>query len=287
VTDADAFLSAIRAEPACDVRRLAFADWLDENATAEKHRATAEFLRLSCVPRRRAALPVAAGRWLCREWRRLVPALAGYAELHRVQPPWPELGEWLTVRRSGRWLRFRRHTRSVTLSGLAVDEGDTFAEVEFVRGFVGAVVCRDWRFADVVLPLLVQDQPFVAPELTAWCQEVPQYEPVRDPSGYRRVRARDGTDAVCATVYRSRVGPCFEHLAAARALPTESPYRAERAVEYHPGARNDAAARAKADVARALLARARLVLAGRATAGVDARAAREASEPVLESIGGG
>jgi uncharacterized protein (TIGR02996 family) len=287
VTDADSFLAAIRAEPACDVRRLAFADWLDENATAEKHRATAEFLRLSCVPRRRAALPVAAGRWLCREWRRLVPALAGYAELHRVVPPWPELGEWLTVRRSGRWLRFRRYRRCAgSVRGGAV-EYTTGAAVEFSRGFAGRVVCRDWRFADVVLPLLLADQPFVAPELTWWCVENVRYETVEGFPARRPLRARDGTDAIWATVYRARVGPCWEHLAAARALPPGSPYRGGGAVEYHPGAGNDAAARAKADVARALLARARLILAGQVTAGVDARGVAEAPAPVLEAPGGG
>jgi uncharacterized protein (TIGR02996 family) len=90
VTDADAFLAAIRADPADDVRRLAFADWLDENAARDRHAATAEFVRLTCVRQARAYLPAAAGRWLsaarsgARGLRRVAPARAEVAGVGRV-----------------------------------------------------------------------------------------------------------------------------------------------------------------------------------------------------------
>jgi len=44
-TDEAAFLAGIRAEPKDDLRRLVYADWLDEQAD-EDHRAKAEYLRL-------------------------------------------------------------------------------------------------------------------------------------------------------------------------------------------------------------------------------------------------
>lgn len=265
MTDAERFLSAIRAEPADDVRRLAFADWLDENAACEPHTATAEFVRLTCVPRRCGAIPAAAGRWLSRHWRRLCPALAGYAELHATVSEWPDPCTYVVIRRCGRWLRVVRHQRVLSHDGRAVGVEIDRADIEFARGFVGRVVCRDWRFADVVVPLLVADQPLAAPELTTFCRPF---------IGQARV-------------FRSRVGPAFDHLVAMSAMSFLTNWRRQNEVVYMPGERNDALARAKADVAQALLARARLVLAGKATAGVDPRPLFGASEPVVEALGGG
>jgi uncharacterized protein (TIGR02996 family) len=45
MTDEAAFLAGIRAEPKDDLRRLVYADWLDEQGSDE-HRAKAEYLRL-------------------------------------------------------------------------------------------------------------------------------------------------------------------------------------------------------------------------------------------------
>jgi hypothetical protein len=190
--------------------------------------------------------------------------------LHQPAPKWPELGAWLVTRRSGRWLQLSRYARYATASGLAVDERTDRADVEFARGFVGRVVCRDWRFADVVVPLLLDDQPLLAPELTTFCMYFP-------PGGAEQQ----------ARVFRSRIGPCFDHLVATSAIPFNADWQRHREVVYMPGPRNDAAARARADVARALLVRARLVLSGKAQAGVDPRAAVEASEPLVEALGGG
>ena len=44
MSERDAFLAAIIAEPADDVRRLAFADWLQENGEEDR----AEFIRVQC-----------------------------------------------------------------------------------------------------------------------------------------------------------------------------------------------------------------------------------------------
>ena len=48
MSDRDAFLRAIAADPADDTVRLAFADWLDEQGEADR----AEFIRLQIVSER-------------------------------------------------------------------------------------------------------------------------------------------------------------------------------------------------------------------------------------------
>jgi uncharacterized protein (TIGR02996 family) len=50
MTNADAFLAAIREEPEDDTHRLVFADWLDEHGDADR----AEFIRLQCALARTA-----------------------------------------------------------------------------------------------------------------------------------------------------------------------------------------------------------------------------------------
>ncbi|MBY0456405.1 MAG: TIGR02996 domain-containing protein, partial [Gemmataceae bacterium] len=47
LSDRDALLAAIRANPDEDTPRLAFADWLDEHGD-EADRARAEFIRVQC-----------------------------------------------------------------------------------------------------------------------------------------------------------------------------------------------------------------------------------------------
>src|SRR6266545_1555955 len=48
MTDGYALLRAIEANPEEDTPRLAYADWLDENAASESDRARAEFIRVQC-----------------------------------------------------------------------------------------------------------------------------------------------------------------------------------------------------------------------------------------------
>jgi uncharacterized protein (TIGR02996 family) len=48
MSDRAAFLDAIRAEPAEDTPRLAFADWLDENGSGERDARHAAVIRYQC-----------------------------------------------------------------------------------------------------------------------------------------------------------------------------------------------------------------------------------------------
>lgn len=71
----DSFLAAIRANPADDVARLVYADWLDDRAAGDLDRATAEFIRSSCAKPGSICMPRAAYQWLELNWQRLVPRM--------------------------------------------------------------------------------------------------------------------------------------------------------------------------------------------------------------------
>jgi uncharacterized protein (TIGR02996 family) len=129
MNDESAFLEAIRANPADDLPRLIFADWLDDHARTDLGVATAEFIRLTCGRARKDGkpyqmLPTGAGKWLKENWRRLVPTLTenwtdGDVENHehwenqtalRVRVPYP-LPNWertIVVYRPIVWLYFAR-----------------------------------------------------------------------------------------------------------------------------------------------------------------------------------
>jgi uncharacterized protein (TIGR02996 family) len=160
VTDRDSFLAAIRADPADDVVRLAFADWLDEHGESDRDAATVEFIRLSCDLSGKGRMPKPAYRWIETNWRRLIPRAVGAARpipiLHGVTRPItaPPIN---TEYRMGRVVACRvglsdgRKVRRYSMS------------FEFHRGFL-----LGWRrfslVADRILaPLLLSDQPLFAP----------------------------------------------------------------------------------------------------------------------------
>ena len=92
MTDRDAFLRAIRRDPASDVARLVFADWLEEQGDPSPvDLAAAAYIRLSCgVP---AVGPGSrrANRtrwdWLRANWRRLVPTLTAEWDRFPAEEP--------------------------------------------------------------------------------------------------------------------------------------------------------------------------------------------------------
>jgi len=239
MSEHDAFLAAIRAAPEDDTARLAFADWLDEQEDApDQWRACAEFVRLSCRGGR--ALPVKAGKWLwerdpdsvtpkAANWKRLVPELAAWIERER------EAHHLWAVDRRGRWLRVFGWPAHWT-------EPQT-CEIEFFRGFVGRAVFDAWQFADLVLPLLVADQPFVAPELRGFARLTNEY-------GDRLIN-------------RDTIGPAIDFITSDDFGSREDGAR----LTLWRG--HDAEARARKAVAAALLERARLIRAGVLAAGVD------------------
>ena len=77
MNDRKSFLAAIFDAPNDDMPRLAFADWLDENAESDRDRATAEFIRVSCLGRKHASalMPKVAYEWIAEHWQRLVPTV--------------------------------------------------------------------------------------------------------------------------------------------------------------------------------------------------------------------
>jgi len=250
MSERDAFLAAIAAAPEDDTARLAFADWLDEQEDAPgQWRATAEFIRLSCKGGR--ALPVPAGQWLSpriAKWRAINDASRG--NWRRLCP---ELVEWFTrVRhtplgsvkayRAGRWVTLVSWLVRSNLSGQC--------KIEFYRGFVGRVVFDAWQFADVVLPLLVADQPFVAPELRGFARLTNEY-------GDRLIN-------------RDTIGPAVDFITSDDFGSREDGAR----LTLWRG--HDAETRARKAVSEALLKRARLIRAGVLAAGVDVVANAEA-----------
>ncbi|MBP3953684.1 TIGR02996 domain-containing protein [Gemmata sp. G18] len=101
MNERSAFLTAIREQPGDDTPRLVFADWLDENAETDRDRATAEFIRVSCLGRNTASgfMPRQAYQWLgaepehahapgARNWMRLVPTVLA-RHVDRVVRPGP------------------------------------------------------------------------------------------------------------------------------------------------------------------------------------------------------
>jgi len=86
MTDEAGFLAAIAAEPTDDLRRLAYADWLDEHGEPAK----AEFLRLEHLLRTSAARYAALvdqldADWLIRTGICVRLILTGYAAARKIE----------------------------------------------------------------------------------------------------------------------------------------------------------------------------------------------------------
>ena len=117
-----ALLRAILAVPEDDTRRLAFADWLDENGTTDHDAARAEFIRLGCKMKdgKKPIQKVESG-WLRENWKRLFPSFAAAAG-DGVEEKWQ--GRYLTLHVLSMHSRLR---------------AEMFVNIEFSRGFAARV----------------------------------------------------------------------------------------------------------------------------------------------------
>lgn len=175
--DQDGFIAAIKAEPADDTRRLAYADWLDENAQHDRDLATAEFIRMSCkdvnTGKVRKSLDRQVGIWLCGRvyngpmngegslnMGRLIPTLAQWVDQQNRDYIEKRGKPGIEYKREGRWLKLKP-TRSASLSSSNIAGSNV--SLEFWRGFVRQVVVHCDQCADVALPLIIPDQPLCEP----------------------------------------------------------------------------------------------------------------------------
>jgi uncharacterized protein (TIGR02996 family) len=116
VDERRALLRAILAEPDDDVRRLAFADWLDDNGTTDHDAARAEFIRLGCgMKNGRPPIQKFEREWLRANWQRLFPSVVAAAKQFGINERWKGryleasvLGEQGTNRGSWVVFEFRR-----------------------------------------------------------------------------------------------------------------------------------------------------------------------------------
>ncbi len=156
MSDRDALLAAIWAQPDDDLARHVYAEWLDEYATTDRDRATAEFVRLSCPFRTRVVtrMPDAAYKWLAdtarppqeANWKRLVPSVLALKNPEsRLPSDWTRTGCRVTARlplvsTRGTWFLGRM-------------------EFVFRRGFVVEVFLNHVGTAQVIWTALQRDQP--------------------------------------------------------------------------------------------------------------------------------
>lgn len=199
MNERDGFIAAIKAEPADDTRRLAYADWLDEYGQHDRDRATAEFIRMSCTMTERKAIDRQVGKWLCGRvyngpmngegslnMGRLIPSLAQYVDMlnrERIEKMGKPAVEY---RREGRWLKLRPKP--------GVFGAGFNTQIEYWRGFVRRVILPSWDVAEVILPHLILDQPLCEPELALYAKAA------RDK---RRVRTHVFYDYVGGAVWRN------------------------------------------------------------------------------------
>lgn len=160
MTDREALLAAIDANPEEDTPRLAYADHLEESgatAISDLEKATAEFIRMSCgKEQQKYRQGVTEGRWLEANWRRLIPSPVLY---QRYKP-----------KRKGRWMNVVfEGPRSLVEQQAGYNERFRhFVRVEFWRGFAKQVAFESPWDVDEVLPALAVDQPLLKPDLDFW-----------------------------------------------------------------------------------------------------------------------
>lgn len=163
-----AFLESIRSNPADDVSRLVYADWLDENGDrGDLDRATSEFIRLSCDRSGAKRMPDAAYAWIEDNWMRLIPSALAVAvsgdELW--QTPSANTTE---VRKFGPLSEVYRVGR-VIFAHIGIDLSSDPAAVaghrysmrfNFHRGFLSRWHVWSPHAERALAPLLDRDQPF-------------------------------------------------------------------------------------------------------------------------------
>lgn len=163
MTGREAMLAAIAVNPGDDLVRLVYADWLEEFGTTDADAACAEFIRLDCrrTDGKTGRLTPAAGNWLTRNWRRLIPTASPFFS--------PDTAGGALVYREGRVI-------STYPSG-----GFYRLDLRFDRGFLTWVYSpRGWRdhFANPVVRLLL-DQPAAECRIKLLDTMPVRYEPDR------------------------------------------------------------------------------------------------------------
>lgn len=255
MSDLSALLAAIRENPDEDTPRVVLADWLDEFGTTDKHKATAEFVRLTCRMRVERQINRKAALWLEANWRRLVPRLAAWVDGAPADPH-----ERRLAARTGRAIDVCRYfTNRRVMYGWQEDR----CYLEFWRGFVRVANFRHWGFADHVLPQLVADQPLFRASLDTGIWPETRTIEVQNPPMRVVATNRRREPLIDATLHRHNVGPAIDFLRGADDVR-------EIFAIYRAGPKNDALQRAGKALSAALIRRAHEVLAGRAEAGVDA-----------------
>ena len=151
-----ALMSAILANPADDLPRLVFADWLEENGTTDADAARVELIRLGCKSKAKVRMSPAEGKWLDANWQRLLGNTLA-ARPAEVKLPKSE--------REGRHLRMRfRWTEGskVFAAELAFEYVRGFARrVEYLQGHAYQ---RFWQATTTDEPLAYH-RPELTPDL--------------------------------------------------------------------------------------------------------------------------
>jgi uncharacterized protein (TIGR02996 family) len=164
-------LAGILAEPGCNVRRLVYADWLDEFGRGDLDAATAEFIRVSCErdADKAGRMPRLAYTWLKANWHRLIPSLRPH---------------FLSSRLQGRTLHAR-----VQISVLApqTDGNPAFRQpvvLEFWRGFLARLTLLGvGGFCPVLAEHaqgLLRDQPLLTVGFEDWSGRLIRRAPTVD-----------------------------------------------------------------------------------------------------------
>lgn len=144
MTDGYALLRAIEANPEEDTPRLAYADWLDENAASESDRARAEFIRVQCELARGVAdarqLPALNKREretvapYCGVWAKQLQVPLGGLRFERgfIVPLYLEAADWI---RAANKIAAVAPMLALNLRGNAPPERDIAGcpELQFVR----------------------------------------------------------------------------------------------------------------------------------------------------------
>lgn len=142
-TERAALIEAIRRHEYEDAPRLVYADWLDENSASDFDRATAEFIRLSCLPFHGSsyAPPRPACLWLKGNWRRLLPGLLSE---HCPQHHGEELPGDVTANRVSQVFRFACLRPPNGFRANQPARQEVRLRIHFARGFAFHVVTPPW-----------------------------------------------------------------------------------------------------------------------------------------------
>ncbi|AMV30081.1 hypothetical protein VT84_37150 [Gemmata sp. SH-PL17] len=156
-----ALLTAIRNHLDDDTPRLVYADWLDEHAVDDRDRATAEFIRASCLGRNHPTgyMPRKAYKWIGEHWRRLLPLTLG----HHV-PTWWTIGrDAAQVTEDVRWMRSGREIQAHMHLPAGPHAGDLkwhAVQFEFNRGFLQWARAYSYHVTERLRGPILADQPF-------------------------------------------------------------------------------------------------------------------------------